>query len=78
MGSSSYSHVAASASAMSSTLEPSSYFSGTSNSFPRWIIDSKATDHMTGTSSLSIMFLVLAKIKVKLADGSLSSISGKD
>ena len=48
------------------------------NSQQPWIIDSRATDHMT---SFPIVFYTynpfLGKDKVKTADGNLSSISGK-
>ncbi|KAJ7946112.1 Retrovirus-related Pol polyprotein from transposon TNT 1-94 [Quillaja saponaria] len=43
-----------------------------------WIIDSGASDHMTSTSSsFSSYFPCSGKEKVRVADGSLSSISGK-
>jgi hypothetical protein len=48
-----------------------------SSSLP-WIIDSGATDHMTGCSSFFDSYSPCSgKDKVRVADGSLSSISGK-
>ncbi|CAL5413992.1 unnamed protein product [Camellia sinensis] len=49
----------------------------TSSSSP-WIIDSGATDHTTGTSIFSISYFPSSgRDKVKVADGTLSSIFGK-
>lgn len=43
-----------------------------------WIIDSGATDHMTGSSSIFSSYSPLSgNLKVKIADGSLTSIAGK-
>ncbi|KAK8938972.1 hypothetical protein KSP39_PZI010912 [Platanthera zijinensis] len=43
-----------------------------------WIIDSRATDHMTGSSSGFVSYLPLSgRDKVSIADGSLSPIAGK-
>lgn len=43
-----------------------------------WIIDSRASNHMTGSSSLfTSSNLCSGKEKVKIADGSLSSVSSK-
>ncbi|XP_073155033.1 uncharacterized protein [Henckelia pumila] len=43
-----------------------------------WIIDSGATDHMTGSSRLFFSYFPCAgDQKVKIADGSLSAIAGK-
>ena len=70
-----------------STLTPaSSYFahSGipssafTASSSTPWIIDSGASDHMTGCSSVfDSYFTCSGKDKVRIADGSFSAISGK-
>ena len=43
-----------------------------------WIIDSRATDHMTGLSKLFSSYSPCAgNQKIKIADGSLSTIAGK-
>lgn len=73
----------------SPTIAPtstSSYFAHTgisanaftvSSSIP-WIIDSGASDHMTGCSSIFDSYLTCSgKDKVRIADGSFSAISGK-
>ena len=53
-------------------------FSISSNTSYPWIIDSGATDHMTGLSNLFFTYKPLSgKQKVKIADGSLSSVAGK-
>ncbi|KAK8923657.1 hypothetical protein KSP39_PZI019078 [Platanthera zijinensis] len=45
---------------------------------PQWIIDSGATDHMTGSASGFVSYTPLSgRDKVSIADGSLSSIAGK-
>ncbi|GMP92340.1 hypothetical protein CsSME_00042602 [Camellia sinensis var. sinensis] len=47
-------------------------------SSPSWIIDSGATDHMTGASSLFYSYSPCSgRDKVRVADGTLSSVSGK-
>ncbi|GMP41060.1 hypothetical protein CsSME_00011283 [Camellia sinensis var. sinensis] len=47
-------------------------------SSPSWIIDSDATDHMTGASSLFYSYSPCSgRDKVRVADGTLSSVSGK-
>lgn len=49
-----------------------------SSSSKSWIIDSGASDHMTGRSSLlSSYYVSLGRDKVKVVDGTLSSIFGK-
>ncbi|KAJ7961445.1 Retrovirus-related Pol polyprotein from transposon TNT 1-94 [Quillaja saponaria] len=69
-----------STSAASSHHAPSHHAFGThstTDSEP-WIIDSGASDHMTGTSrNFSTYFPCSGKDKVRVADGSLSTISGK-
>ncbi|KAJ7950679.1 Retrovirus-related Pol polyprotein from transposon TNT 1-94 [Quillaja saponaria] len=69
-----------STSAASSHHAPSHHALGThstTDSEP-WIIDSGASDHMTGTSrNFSTYFPCSGKDKVRVADGSLSTISGK-
>jgi len=43
-----------------------------------WIVDSGATDHMTGESSLFSSYSPCAgNFKIKIADGSLSAVAGK-
>ncbi|GAV70886.1 hypothetical protein CFOL_v3_14384 [Cephalotus follicularis] len=69
------SHVASSASTMSSTSYP---FSGISSHSSPWIIDSGASDHMTGCSGQFNSYKPCSGgDKVRIADGSFSPISGK-
>ncbi|XP_057478277.1 uncharacterized protein LOC130792540 [Actinidia eriantha] len=74
------------AQADSSPTITSTYFAHTSitaNAFTAsssvpWIIDSGASDHMTGCSSVFDSYLPCSgKDKVRIADGSFSAISGK-
>ncbi|KAE8673438.1 Detected protein of unknown function [Hibiscus syriacus] len=77
---------------ISNTPNPSSYIASSSlaqkGTYPiafiagsksnPWIIDSRATDHMTGSSSIfSSYFPLSGNLKVKIVDGSLTSIVGK-
>ncbi|KAE8723356.1 MORC family CW-type zinc finger protein 3 isoform 2 [Hibiscus syriacus] len=77
---------------ISNTPNPSSYIASSSlaqkDTYPTafiassksnpWIIDSGATDHMIGNSSIfSSYFPLSGNLKVKIADGSLTSIAGK-
>lgn len=49
-----------------------------SNSNGSWILDSGATDHMTGTSQLFSSYTPCAgNQKVKIADGSSANVAGK-
>ena len=63
--------------AQSGTYHSAHHVSTTSGELP-WIIDSGATDHMTGMASIFSSYTVCSgRDKIRVADGTFSSIAGK-
>ncbi|KAF3671350.1 Lyk3 precursor [Capsicum annuum] len=59
-------------------IVPSAFLSANSNQKDSWIIDSRATNHMTGNSRASSTYTpCTGNNKIKIADGSLSTIARK-